>query len=62
MFRRVKTVGLCLSMRRILNELDAIREVVNIYPKKRVQKKEKMQASTKQAFGFATTTDGGFTT
>jgi hypothetical protein len=32
-------------MRRILNELDAIREVVNIYPKKQGQKKEKMQAT-----------------
>lgn len=45
MFRRVRTAGLRLSMRRILNELDAIREVVNIYPKKRGQKKEKMQAT-----------------
>jgi transposase len=45
MFRRVRTAGLRLSMRRILKELDAIREVVNIYPKKRGQKKEKMQAT-----------------
>jgi transposase len=45
MFRRIRTAGLRLSMRRILNELDAIREVVNIYPKKRGQKKEKMQAT-----------------
>jgi transposase len=45
MFRRVRTAGLCLSMQRILKELDAIREVVNIYPRKRGQKKEKMQAT-----------------
>lgn len=45
MFRRVRTAGLRLSMRRILRELDAIREVVNIYPRKRGQKKEKMQAT-----------------
>ena len=45
MFRRVRTAGLRLSMRQILRELDAIREVVNIYPRKRGQKKEKMQAT-----------------
>ena len=45
MFRRIRTGGLRLSMRRILNELNAIREVVNIYPKKRGQKKEKMQST-----------------
>jgi hypothetical protein len=45
MFRRVRTAGLCLSMQRILKELDTIREVVNIYPRKRGQKKEKMQAT-----------------
>ncbi len=35
MYRRVKTSGLPLSMQRTLTELDEIREVVNIYPKKR---------------------------
>jgi transposase len=45
MYRRVKTSGLPLSMQRTLTELDEIREVVNIYPKKRGQKKEKMTAT-----------------
>lgn len=44
MFRRVRKAGLLLSMRRVLNELDAIREVVNIYPRKRRQKTERKQA------------------
>ncbi len=33
-----------MSMRRILTELDVIREVVNIYPRKRRQKIERKQA------------------
>jgi len=32
-------------MQRTLTELDGIREVVNFYPKKRGQKKEKMTAT-----------------
>mgnify|MGYP005848362493 CR=1 FL=1 len=44
MFRRVRNAGFSISMQRILEELDAIREVVNIYPKKRGQKKQRMQA------------------
>ena len=43
LLRRVKQAGLRLSMKRILSELDAIREVVNIYPRKRRQKKERRQ-------------------
>lgn len=37
-FRRVRQAGIALSMSRFLAELDDIREVVNIYPKKRGQK------------------------
>ena len=44
MFRRIRRAGLHLSMKRVLSELDAIREVVNIYPRKRRQKKERTQA------------------
>ena len=41
MFRRVRGVGFPLSLNRVLSELDAIREVVNIYPRKRRQKKNR---------------------
>jgi transposase len=44
MFRRIRGAGLHLSMKRVLSELDAIREVVNIYPRKRRQKTERKQA------------------
>jgi len=44
MFRRIRGAGLHLSMKRVLSELDAIREVVNIYPRKRLQKTERKQA------------------
>ena len=44
MYRRIRQGGLCLSMKRLLSELDAIREVINIYPKKRRQKTERKQA------------------
>ena len=44
MFKRVRKAGLRLSMKRVLSELDAIREVVNIYPRKRRQKIERKQA------------------
>jgi transposase len=44
MFRRVRKAGLRISMKRVLSELDAIREVVNIYPRKRRQKTERKQA------------------
>jgi len=42
--RRVRQSGLHFSMKRILTELDAIREVVNFYPRKRRQKIERKQA------------------
>jgi len=44
MFRRIRKAGLRLSMKRVLSELDAIREVVNIYPRKRLQKTERKEA------------------
>lgn len=44
MVRRVRRSGLRLSMKRILQELDMIREVINVYPKKRGQKKERQQS------------------
>lgn len=43
-FRKVKKAGLSLSMTRFLSELDAIREVVNIYPRKRRQKTQRKQS------------------
>ncbi len=43
MFRRIRKAGLCLSMKRVLSELDTVREVVNIYPRKRRQKTERKQ-------------------
>lgn len=44
MFRRVRQAGLRISMKRALKELNAIREVVNIYPRKRGQKVPRMQS------------------
>jgi len=44
MARRIRQTGLRLSMKRILQELDTIREVINIYPRKRGQKKERRQS------------------
>jgi len=43
MLRRVKKAGLALSMRRLLSELNAIRQVVNIYPRSRRQRGQKTQ-------------------
>ncbi len=43
MFRRIRKAGFHLSMKRVLRELDAIREVVTIYPRKRKQKIERKQ-------------------
>lgn len=43
-FRRVRQAGINLSMPRFLSELGDIREVVNIYPKKRGQKERATQA------------------
>ncbi|MFN2442444.1 MAG: hypothetical protein ABR517_07150, partial [Thermoanaerobaculia bacterium] len=44
MLQRVKAAGINISMKRLLSELDQIREVVNIYQKKRGQKTERRQA------------------
>lgn len=44
MFRRLNQAGLSLSMKRVLTELGSIREVVNIFPKKGKQKKERKQS------------------
>jgi len=44
MFRRIRKSELRLSMKRVLSELDAIREIVNIYPRKRRQKTERKQS------------------
>jgi len=41
--RRVRQTEIDISLKRILNELDAIREVVNFYPRKRRQKIERKQ-------------------
>ena len=43
MLRRVEAAKMHLSMKRLLSELDNIRQVVNIFPKKRRQKKEQRQ-------------------
>ncbi|MCD6588959.1 MAG: IS1634 family transposase [Candidatus Fermentibacteraceae bacterium] len=43
MLRRVKSAGITLSMKRLMSELDNMRQVVNIYPKKRRQKIERKQ-------------------
>ena len=42
--RRAKQVGLSLSMARFLSELDGIREVINIHPRKRGQKVHRKQS------------------
>jgi transposase len=43
MYRRIRQQGLNISMKRIINELDSIREVVNIYQKGRSRKKQPKQ-------------------
>ena len=43
MWRRVRQAGLKLSMNRLLSELGAIREVINVYPPRRGQKAERKQ-------------------
>jgi transposase len=42
--RRVRQAGLRISLDRLLNELDALREVVNFYPRQRGQKTDPGQA------------------
>ena len=44
MWRRVKAAKIHLSMKRLLSELHNMRQVINIYPKKRQQKTERRQA------------------
>ena len=43
LMRRVRQAGLKLSLKRVFSELDTIREVVNIYPRKRRQKIQRRQ-------------------
>ena len=44
MLRRVKAAKMQLSMKRLLSELDNMRQVINIFPKKRRQKTQRRQA------------------
>ncbi len=44
MLRRVQQAGTALSMSRLLSELDGIREVINVYPRKRRQKEPRQQS------------------
>jgi transposase len=44
MWRRVKAAKIHLSMKRLMSELHNMRQVINIYPKKRQQKTERRQA------------------
>ncbi|MFH1148690.1 MAG: hypothetical protein V1736_13430, partial [Pseudomonadota bacterium] len=41
--RRIRQSGLQISIKRMLSELDAIRDVVKIYPRKPRKKKEQSQ-------------------
>ena len=43
MWRRVRRAGLKISLRRLLSELDDIREVINLYPKQRKAAKMRQQ-------------------
>lgn len=45
MLRRVKAVGMNISMKRLLTELDGIREVINIYKAKGRQKNDRRQTT-----------------
>jgi transposase len=42
-YRRVRQAGITLSMKKMLSQLNDIREVVNVYPRKRRQKVERRQ-------------------
>ena len=44
MLRRARAAQMQLSMKRLLSELDDMRQVINIFPKKRRQKTERRQA------------------
>jgi transposase len=43
-FRRVRQANISISMKRFLSELNDIREVINIYPRKRGQKNHRKQS------------------
>jgi transposase len=43
MWRRVQAAGISLPMKRLLSELDDVRQVVNVFPKKRRQKHQRSQ-------------------
>jgi transposase len=43
MLRRIRDAGLQISLERLLNELDALREVINIYHRQRGQKTDRRQ-------------------
>jgi transposase len=43
LLRRMRQAGINVSMKRIYSELDTLREVVNVYPRKRGQKEERKQ-------------------
>jgi hypothetical protein len=43
MWRRVGRAGLKISLRRLLRDLDGIREVINLYPKRRKSPQEPRQ-------------------
>jgi transposase len=44
MHRRIRQAGLAIPLPRLLSELDTVREVVNVHPKKRGDKKERRQS------------------
>jgi len=43
MWRRTRNANIDLTMKRLLSELDDMRQVINIYPKKRLQRTERKQ-------------------
>lgn len=52
MYRRVRENGLKLSMKRVLRELDGIREVINFYPKKRAKKNQAIHSVLTKTSGI----------
>ena len=49
MLRRIRQAGINVSMKRIYSELDTLREVINVYPRKRGQKEERKQTVLSKA-------------
>ena len=43
MWQRVRRVGVKISLKRLLSELDDIREVINLYPKQRKSARQPQQ-------------------